>query len=323
MAGNDDLFRGFAMFQQGLSQYNGAKAIEQANTKVNELNQSLLDKDQKMQAMTGVQNDLAMRLSSAGWDASKIGAATQNLAPSMGAQFQADENEHLQANTQSFQSSESAKQRAHELAMQRMKIDQMGMGDPKKEAKVLAGFAKDFRKENKDILDARDKMSSLSGILDKTPDRVGVEMAKTGLLKFAGEDRVSDADVARAQRDPSLRANIARKLKLEVTGEALADDRKFYQSILSHADKMMTKNLHKKVKGYSEGTAALAGIDGSQLEAGLKKQLNLSDDDLKSGAQVKMQKYEAWLNSPDAKTPSNAAKRQKVLEALTKLKQGI
>jgi hypothetical protein len=137
--------------------------------------------------------------------------------------------------------------------MQGMKAGALGFKDEKKEKELYAKFAKDFRKENKDVLDAREKMVSLKGILDKTPDRVGVEMAKTGLLKFAGEDRVSDADVARAQRDPSLRAGIARRLKLN-------------------------QSLRKKVKGFSSGTAELAEIDGSKLESGLVKQLGLPDD---------------------------------------------
>lgn len=272
---NDELYKGMMIFQQGLSTYNQGKAVESATQRLAELNKQTLAKEERLQASNQIAQELASRLTAAGANPAQIAAASEHIAPSMGAQFQAKENAELQGKSQSFQAGENAKNRAHEMAMQKMKLENMGFKDEKKTAKELATYADKFRKENKDTLDSREKMSALKGILDKTPDRVGVEMAKTGLLKFAGEDRVSDTDVARAQRDPSLRAGIARKLKLEATGEALADDRKFYQMILNHAETKMTETLNKKVKGYSQGTAELAGVDGERLESGLRKQLSL------------------------------------------------
>jgi hypothetical protein len=163
------------------------------------------------------------------------------------------------------------------MAMLKEKLKLMGFKNEKDEKKQYAKFAGDFRKENKDTLDAWDKLGMLKGVLDKTPDRVGVEMAKTGLLKAAGEDRVSDADVGRAQRDPSYRAEVARRLELEMSGNALADDRKFYQAILEHARKKMSERLKTKVKGYAIGTAELAEVDPNRLESGLLKQLALEE----------------------------------------------
>jgi hypothetical protein len=274
----DDLLKGIAVFNDGLKTYAVSRGVNDANEKLAQVNQAEMSKmvkpEEALMAKNQISSELGMRLSAAGADASAIGAAREAIAPSLGAQYQAEQSKEMQASSQGFNASESEKER--KLRWDIANLDKPG-ASAAQEKKLLAGFAEKFRKENKDMLGARDKLEGLKSILDKTPDRVGVEMAKTGLLKFAGEDRVSDADVARAQRDPSLRAGIARRLKLEATGEALADDRKFYQMILDHAGKKMQEQLRGKIKGYSEGTAELAEVDGSKLQSGLMKQLGVSD----------------------------------------------
>jgi hypothetical protein len=274
----DNLLKGFAVFKEGLKDFAVAKGVNDANEQLAQLNQMELAKEEKLAATTQISNSLAMRLGAAGADAAQVESLAGRLAPSAGAQYQAGQNKEMQSSSQSFQGGENEKDRQLQRDLAQMKNDALGLKNPEKEKKLMAGFADKFRKENKTILESRDQLGFLKEILDKTPDRVGIEMAKTGLLKASGEGRVSDADVIRAQRDPSLRAGIARKLKLEATGEALADDRKFYQMILTHVDKKLNETLKKKVKGYSEGAAELADVDGARLESGLRKQLNLSDD---------------------------------------------
>jgi hypothetical protein len=282
MSGMEDLLKSEQMkadgFASGLKALITGTATRDARQKLNEMNASVAKEEEKLAFANQIGQDLALRLTGAGASPDEIQAATAGLVPSASGQAANLAQSKMQKAGHDQQADQNQKQRDHEIELQRMKMEALGLGNEKKEKKHYAEVAKTFRKENKDLLDSRDKLESLKAILDKTPDRVGVEMAKTGLLKFAGEDRVSDADVIRAQRDPSKRAAIARALRLEVSGEALADDRKFYQMILQHADGLITKNLSKKVKGYSQGTAELADLDGAKLESGLRKQLNLKDD---------------------------------------------
>ena len=284
----DDLLKGLAVFNQGIKEFAVSRGVNDANEQLAQINQAeqakLMKTEEAAQARMNLGNELGLRLAGAGADASVINQLTSQLAPSAGAKFQAGENRALQSDSQEFKASESKKDRQHQLEMQRLKGEQMGVKDAKKERQLYAGFADKFRKENQGAVDAKEKLSALRSILDLTPDRVGIEMAKTGLLKFAGEDRVSDADVARAQRDPSARAGIARRLKLEATGEAIKDDRKFYQMILNHAEKKLKETLSQKVKGYSQGTAELADVDAAKLESGLVKQLGLEESQAKTVA---------------------------------------
>lgn len=305
------------MFHEGLKQFAVSKGVNDANEKLSQLNSMEMDRSQRIQAQSQIGNELALRLGAAGADAATINQLAGQLAPSAGAQFQAEENKSLQEVGNQFKADEAQKDREHQERLQKLKLDAMGFKSEKDTKKMLAGFADKFRKENKATLEARDKLDGLKSILDKTPDRVGIEMAKTGLLKFAGEDRVSDADVARAQRDPSLRAGIARRLKLEATGEALKDDRKFYQMILDHAGKKMNETLTKKVKDYAGGTAELADIDGNKLQSGLMKQLGLEGG--RGNTEIEMAR--AWLQSDAAK--KNPAKAKLVAEKLKKMEQGM
>lgn len=274
----DDLLKGLGSFKEGLQSLAQGMAVNDARDQLSQINAQVQKESEKQMMAQQVGQDLALRLTKAGADANQIAGATQGILPSANQQQTMTAQKDMQAAGFEQQTKEKGMDRDLAITLKQMEMDRLGLKDDKKEAQIYTKLSDTFRKENKDLVGNWEKVSSLNSVLKSTPDRVGVEMAKTGLLKFAGEDRVSDADVARAQRDPSLRAGIARRLKLEMTGEALADDRKFYQAILTHAEGLMKNKLSEKAKGYSKGSATLSGVDPDKLEKGLRQQLSLQED---------------------------------------------
>lgn len=295
----DDLLKGLSGFQSGLQSLAQNMAIGDARQQLSEINAQVQDQNEKQAAAQQIGQDLALRLQQAKASPDQIASVTSGLIPSASSTQTVQAQSKMQQ--EGFQQADKMfdKEAALRLQLEQMKLDALGLKDAKKESQQYTKLSDTFRKENKELVGSWDKVSSLKQILQSTPDRVGVEMAKTGLLKFAGEDRVSDADVARAQRDPSLRAGIARRLKLEATGEALKDDQKFYSAILGHAETLMKEKLANKARGYAKGASELSGVDAKRLESGLFSQLGLEEAPASPPASTAIQKAREWLAKPE------------------------
>jgi hypothetical protein len=298
MAEMDDLFKSIQMFTGAVKQYQTQQAVNDATKMMEELQSQALDEKQRLQANQQVGNALALSLTGIGADAASVQAATQGLIMSPTAQATTIAQAEMQASGEAGQTKRAQMGIDSQAALTTQKetgdTKRTGMNNETaikvaeigaesrskaaadKEKQSYVKFADKFRSEKKATLDARTKLGSLRELLQQTPSRVGVEMAKTGLLKFSGEDKISDTDIARAERDPSMRASIARRIGLEMTGESLADDRTFYGAILTHAEKMMNKKLRDDISGYSKGVGILSEIDPSKLEEGLIAQLGVA-----------------------------------------------
>lgn len=325
MGSNDDLYAGMKMFQEGLRSMNINRATEEATKKVADINANIKDETEKTAALQNIGQDFAMRLGGLGAEPGQIQAMTGGLVQSASGKAANTAQAGMQGVGIEADTAKQKAQHAHELKLQGMKLDALDLKSGAKEGEKYTKFAQTFRKENKDLLDSRDKVQALYKVLDKTPDRVGVEMAKTGLLKFAGEDRISDADINRAQVDPSWRATVLRRINVEATGEALASERGFYKEILKHADTLINDNISNKVSGYSKGVAELDGSDGDRLEKGLRSQLMLKDREAAQAPppgtiKAKLQSAEQWIADPKNANHPDRTAVQKKIDALKKAK---
>lgn len=326
--GLDDLLKSLAVFKDGVQSYAQSRAVNDANAAMTELQiQEAQAGQQLIEQRNAISTDLAMRLGSAGADSAKIGQLTSSIAPSQGAQYQAAENEELQGKSQKFNASESSLQRQHEKDMLALKGSALGIKDDRKIAKNRRDLADRFYKTNQKEIDSVDKMDTFRKIIDENPSQLGLKLAQRGIIKSSGDDRISDEDLKGADNDPSIRKAIARKAKLELTGEALKDDRQFYSALLKNMETYQLQKLEAKVKGYSTSVSELDGeLDAGTMEQGIRSRipalgrLNAKENDVKAKKEQQVAKLTAWANSPEAKKPENAAKLQKVQAALTQLK---
>lgn len=322
----DELLKGLAVFQDGMKQYAVASAVNDANQQLTQLNQMEGD---KLQAQTQISQNLAMRLGAAGADASHIQALTGEIAPSQGAQFQAGVQKDMQAQSQAFNASEAQKQRNLQWDMQTRQLDALSGKSAQKMPKVLSESVDKFAKNHQKQLDILNQMETYKTLIDTNPSQIGIELAKTGLLKGAGEDRVSDKDLPRVVNDPSWRAAAARRLNIELTGNALKDDRKFYSAIISQISDINKQQIEKRLKGEVTARKTAYGdlIDETQYETALRAKVGLSPqqqmsekDQAKAANEQKVQRLKAWLASPEAK--KNPSKADAALKALNRLQQG-
>lgn len=82
MAGNDELFKAFGMFQQGLQQYATSSAIGDAADQVRQLNSQTTNELERRQKVSEVGNNLALHLNAIGAPAGQIASTMQSIMPS-------------------------------------------------------------------------------------------------------------------------------------------------------------------------------------------------------------------------------------------------
>lgn len=299
----DDMLKGMAVFKDGLTQFATSKAVNDANEQLSQLNGQEMDRGEMLKAQSQIGNDLMMRLQSAGADPGRIAQLTGQIAPSAGAQYQAEENKNLQESSQTFQAKEKDKDRAHDIRLQGMKNSILEGGANSKLSKFTIGEANKFYKREQKSIEAIDGLSKFSKMIN-TPGaaRIGIELGKTALLKDAGEDRITNEDIERADNDPSIREKIARRLKLEVTGDELKDKAAFYSKLMERLEQDALERLDKKIGGEAKAKSGLMEeIDEDKYGGALRKMVPALERMKKPGAGNPLADAEAWLQ----KNPSH------------------
>lgn len=326
MSNLDDFLKSVQVLKEGMVQYQTGQAVQDASKQLADLNRALLDDQQKLEAQSQIQNELAMRLGASGADASKIQSLTQNIAPSASAQFQAKENQELQTSSQDFQKGQQGREFKHQERLQKMKLDAAGLGGDQKLSKFVVGQADKFYKREQKNIEAIDTLASMKDLVAKGDTaRIGIELGKTALLKSVGEDRITNEDIERGDNDPSFREKIARRLNLEIGAGELKDKQKFYGKLMEKLQSDAVKRLDAKVSGEATALSELyPEIDGQKFAGALRSKIpTLGAGDKQAAAaakQEKIAKLEAWLADPVSKQPEFASKRQKAMEVIHKLK---
>lgn len=281
----DDLLKGLSVFNQGLREYAINQGVNDVTKQIQELNQQALDEKERLVATTQVANDLALKLGAAGADASLIGQLAGQLAPSAGAQFQAQENMKSQERSQGFQTAErraaqafSAEQ-ADKNRAQQLKIAEINLAakkdvaGSKKSANDTAlelKQIKDFRQANKALFEAHDAADQMGAYLQPVNGRIDqaqVAAAMTKLIRASGDTRVSDEDIARAGANQDVRSSIARKLKVNLSGEAIKNDVKFYTALSEVLKTRIKEKLGKNANNHARAFSNIAKYSPEQAVA--------------------------------------------------------
>lgn len=129
-----EMLQGLQMFQTGVSQAVTGYAINQANSEVNKINEQITDEGEKRQALQGLANNLALRLTGSGASGTQIQAAFNAVNPqnfgsfeqlglegqlSGNKQYQGVASNHAKAQAQAGRQSELFK---HQLDMEKLGV---------------------------------------------------------------------------------------------------------------------------------------------------------------------------------------------------------
>lgn len=274
MSGLDDLLKGIAVFNQGITQLATSRAINDANEQVQMLNSQELDRGQRLQAMTAVGNELSMRLGAAGADAGMINQLTSQLAPSAGAQFQAEENKQLQASSQAFQAEENERERAFRLELENRQRANEASKDARKRQKDLGAFMTTYQKEfNAKTAKATEALTMSKTVQDilKSGNPTGARSIGLFMAKLVqGGSQLSDAEREIFDSSPDI-ANKARSIAQKYrTGDPLTpDDRKFMTDLagrFAQANENKINIYHKQLTEQAYQRASNTGYDFDRAE---------------------------------------------------------
>jgi hypothetical protein len=329
--GMDDLLKGLSVFQEGMKQLATTNAVTDANQKLTEVNSQALDRAQKLEMHTQIGNELAMRLGAAGADAAHIQTLTSQIAPSMGAQFQAEESKQLQLQSEKFQSGEKSKDRANAIALEQMKLDALsGKGGQKAMDEAMKRFEK--RPDVKPLLDNFPKIDEALQRVNDTKGKMGataaVNLAKLGLIRGAA-GRVNEMEIQGADESPSVRAKLWKQMGLQSTGEVPENVQEFWQQVLQKSKQHIAGSVIGAISAHAKGEAAVNDhIDETRLATGLTAKFgNVVGSVQQQVAQKQQQQQmtdaqiaqaQQWLAKPEAK--KDPVLYQKVLQEVNRRK---
>lgn len=297
MAGFDDMIKGMQMLQDGIATYQTSQAVNAAADQLAAANKGLADDKVKFDNAQAIGQDLALRLSGIhGMTQDKIAGAVSGILPSASSQGQIMGQERMQSAKLAQEVSENDKDRKLKRDLFGMKSDKDAAKTDQMQQKRIMDRAQTFYKDNQKHIESIDKLAQLQKLIDTNPSQIGINLAKTALLREAGEDRVSNEDIIRGERDPSARQAIIRKMNLEFTGEALKDDRVFYSALLKGLRQGTKQRLRERVRGYADsiGEISQGAVSPDMLNSAISKRI----PSLKNPNQAKIDEAKALLADP-------------------------
>lgn len=187
----DDLLKGLAAFDSGLQRFGTSQAIRKANEEREDIEMQGLREQERLDKMTDLSQDLAMKLAAIGAPGNEIQAATA-FAPTVAAQYQAAQNRKLAEEARNFNRSESEKDRRFQRKRDvfRAEIDLLLAGAKNKAKQISLGsgfqYLGDGGMDPVVARDAQDKLGAAMGFVDAIDDSLSLIRAK-GMSAF-GED---------------------------------------------------------------------------------------------------------------------------------------
>jgi hypothetical protein len=306
MSGLEDFLKGIAAFNQGMTQFATARAVNDATEQVNALAGQEMDKNQTLQAQNQISQNLAMRLGAAGADTGLISQLTGQIAPSMGAQFQAQVGEEAQGRSQAFQKEQlgaeqtfqqeqtagkqafqtgereaeqkfSASESAKNRQLQREKASEAALmagtraeKDRLKEVgRAAESSQKQFNALAKKDMDALGAANlAMQAVQSNKP--IGSEFAKMALAKTQTGAQMSDAEREVFSGSKSYVARIQQAAQSAIKGNLTPQNQLFLADIAKNLQMSAQRVLDKKAELVSSQMferAKKIGLDMTQEEA--------------------------------------------------------
>ena len=271
----NDLLKSFQMFGDAMLQLGQHKATNDAQQQLQQINAQYQDENQRQQAAMQVGNQLALRLTGLGADASQIAAATQGFLPSAG--------------TQATNKAQSEMQQASFGQQEKMagiehgyKMEELGLRAGKEKAatemkwnKYQTEQVQKFLKRYDGDIQGLKQMSTYRDIIANTPiGNIGVELAKRGLIKLSGDSRPSDKDLASFDTDPAVMQKLTDQWDLKTRGTNSAAKRQRWVELLDKIQGKVQQNLDSAIKGNVDSLSSIhQDLDAGTYEKALRSEI--------------------------------------------------
>lgn len=266
--GLDDVLKSFAAFNQGMTQYKISQATNQAQEQLQSLqaNEDMKkDLNLRLQAQTGIANELALKMTGAGANASEIGAATSNLGLSAGQQalmglVPASESFKRQQVPGYGNLSSDVKYEADMKAAK--EGGKAGQTLSKEELADMRNFG--ISAANKPYIEGLQEAKALQQALKPINGRVDPAQVIAGIrryIKASGDNRISNEDIKGARPNQSTKKAIARKLGIEVSDQALQSDVNFFNIVANNLVEYNASTLRQRVNDWGKSFAETKGTD--------------------------------------------------------------
>ncbi len=305
----DDLIKGIAVFNQGVTEYAVSRAANDAHEQMNALNSQEMDRKQRLEAQSQIGNDLALRLQSAGANPADIAATANRLSVSGGEQAQILAAEDQTNLTQKFKHAENEQLHAHQIELQQMKLDALQGKEGKAQQKLMLGFGKELDKKP-DFKPMLDSMPKLVDALEKIKESKGkmgatamINLAQLGLIRGAA-GRVNEKEIEGANESQSKRAQLWKRMGLEATGEVPMNIQTFWEKVHQRGVDNLKIHMKDHIRGFAKEKSQLSDgdIDEEKLSNALLNRYNLGDA---SSSPVTAKETSVLAPPSPAKSPLN------------------
>lgn len=274
----DDFLKGISVFNKGLTDLATAQAVSDAKEDLEDLKLTFAEREGMTPEQVGVESknyeearnavsqNLALRLGQAGASASQIQLLSQQLGMTEPEQRRLD----LQR-----QQLDQRKDIAEIQADARFKVAQANKSS--KQGEVLRKVEDTFMKRNKEIISGLEKVAPLKANFLKSPNRKSaIELLKTGIMKAAGETRISDADVDRIGFPNSYAGRTWREVMLTFTDGISEEEQQYFEKVVNTMQETGVNMLRDKAKAFVESQKAIdPGINSQRLKSALERSLGV------------------------------------------------
>lgn len=264
----DDVLKSFAAFNQGMTRFKVSEATNQAQEQLQALqaNEDLKkDLNARLQAQTGIANELALKMTGAGASASDIQAATGSLGLSAGQQAQIG----LVPASQQYGRTEvpgygnvSSDVKYATDAREAQASGKSGETLTKQELSDMRNFG--ISASNKPYIEGLQEAKALQQALKPVNGRVDPAQVIAGIrryIKASGDNRISNEDIKGARPNQSTKKALARKLGIEISDQALQSDVSFFNTVANNLVEYNASTLKQRVNDWGKSFAETQGTD--------------------------------------------------------------
>lgn len=291
MAGLDDLYKALGVFQEGMQQFAITQGVNQATQAVDQLNQAGLSELQKRQEQQKIAQQLAMRMTQAGANASQIQTAVGAIGPTpikdsndayqqavatgdkdlmkMAKDMQGFENKpgmDKQDDQQSFLASESAKERQLKRELAVAKKDNK-LSD--QELKQVMDAQKKLESSAKKNFEGYTQAQIAGSMLDELGQNpVAMEAIKTFLARATGEvGNLTDAEREAFGGSRAIIQRVRRMASKLATGLPTEEDKKELRELTEVFASSNKRAIEGTADRMAKQLGAATGRDAAELRS--------------------------------------------------------
>lgn len=288
---NDELFKALGMLEKGYTKMASSNAIKRATQEIEQINLADAESTAKRKQAQEVANRMAAELAATGADASQISTAFNALNP---APLKDSKDAFAQGHTelaykmQAFEEGPDQRklqtQGEYMLAGKRIDAENFGARATAKAEKdrvsQLNKLWNDFRdKDSKPFREAYQSSQDIDTLLSDG-STAGLYAAKIKIIRAAGDNKISNADIEGIKGNEALVNGVLRDIHRKLVGTAYKGDVNDFKKLAEALKTKSKENLLKSARAYAKQRHGVSGLDETSFHKSLLEGI---DADLSGG----------------------------------------